>query len=239
MNKNLSFLSAALFLFAATKAMSQEVDKIDYLTISKVEFREITVDVLNQEKSELLQVKNIPEEPKKDAIEEVGKVIKVARDLVALGEDVYKLVTKGRPSAITKSAPISVIPIVDGQPVDLFNTENWKEPIKKTYEINYFNIYKFNVVKFRFSVLFSYGGTYDGKGAYITAAQIIPDQVHALFGYDFSATMKLGGIQNNGTKANRIAGATLLMEHTVNTLVKADVVVNSFFITGKGEVKKY
>ncbi len=54
-----------------------------------------------------------------------------------------------------------------------------------------------------------------------------------------TATMKLGGIQNQGTKAAPIAAATLLMEYTVSSIMVAQNQVDSFFVTGLGQFKKF
>lgn len=219
---------------------AQEFDQIKEITVYPVE-----TSVFDEEMIESLKVSSINEDGETptptppDAIEKTGKVIQLGKDLVALGEDIYKLVTKGRPNLSTTYAPISVIPKVDGQPVDVMSTEGWSEPQKQTYEVIYTNYYNVNVVKFRFSVIFSANGSYNGKGAYITGAQIVPDMAHALFGYDFSATLKLGGIQNLGTRENPIAGATLIMEHSVNTLIKASMMTTTIFITGKGKIKQF
>ncbi len=222
----------------------------DYLTVSTVKVQEITTDVFNNERSKVVyqkdlnmglpgQASGMPDlNGQIDPTEKVGKVIQTARDLVALGEDVYQLVIKGKPKNTTSYAPISVIPRLNGEAVDLLETENWKMPNKKTYQIVYENLYGMDVVTFRYSVLWSYGGSYDGKGKYITAAQIIPESVRTLFGYDFSATMKLGGIQNNGTRANPLAAATLLLEYSVSTVMVASTSVSSHFILGDGKHKK-
>lgn len=217
----------------------------DHLTLASMEVREISRDALDQEVvatlyAKGLNVEGLPVEgiPTPDPIERAGKVISVAKDLVALGEDIYKLVIKGKPTNTLKYAPISVVPKENGEPVDVMSTENWKVPVKRSYEVLYKNLYGMHVVKFRYSVIFAYGGTYNGKGAYLTAVQIVPESVSTLFGYDFTATMKLGGIQNNGSRENQIAGATLLMEYTVSTIMKANSEVDSFFVSGLGELKK-
>src|SRR5690606_22412406 len=99
------------------------------------------------------------------------------------------------------------IPKENGEPVEVMATENWKMPVKRSFEVFYKNVYGMTVVKFRYGVIFAYGGSYEGKGAYLTAVQIVPESVSAVYGYDFTATMKLGGIQNNGTRENPVAGA--------------------------------
>ncbi|WP_375211427.1 hypothetical protein, partial [Hyphococcus sp.] len=57
--------------------------------------------------------------------------------LVALGEDIYKLVVKGRPVNSTQYAPISVIPKINNEPVDVMDTENWRLPVQKTFKISW------------------------------------------------------------------------------------------------------
>jgi hypothetical protein len=243
-------LLLALLIFGGSfelLAMDEEYQQ-NYLTIRKLKVREISRDSLNQEKSAVIYQKDfMPEAPVRglpnkigqvDPIDQAGRVIKVAKDLVALGEDIYRLVQKGKPTNTIKYAPISVIPKLEGEPVDVFATENWRTPRRHTYEAVYENLFGMEVVSFRYSVIYSWGGTFEGTGAYLTAAQIVPERVNTLFGYDFTATMKLGGIQNNGTRTNPVAAATLLMEYTVSTVMKTSHEVDSFHITGRGGFTK-
>ena len=225
---------------------------IKHNTIKKVEVYEVTTDLMNQNPRILMQTTEIPGNNQDfnnyyfpDKYGQLnptetgpGKVIATARELVALGEDVYRLVIKGKPTNTLTYIPVSVIPKQGGAAVDIFETENWKAPKKRTFYIVYTNYFNIDVVKFQYSVLYSYGGTYGGKGAYITGAQIVPESVSTLFGYDFTATMKVGGIQNNNTREDPVAGATLLLEHNVSTVVKTMTQVDNFFITGKGGFKK-
>lgn len=211
-------------------------------TISKVEVKEIPAKAFTDKEIFALQEAFSTQKMVMDQVnplDQAGKVITMGKDLVALGESVYQLVIKGKPTNTTKYAPISVIPKVGTEPVDIFETENWKMPVKKTFEVTYTNIYGIKVIKFRYSVIFSYGGTYNGKGAYLTAAQVIPEYADTMFGFDFTATMKLGGIQNQGKRDNPIAGATLLMEYSAQSVMKVITRVDTFFITGRGGFKKY
>jgi hypothetical protein len=215
----------------------------DFFTISRMEVKEVKKDIFGNELYEDVSssLKSSREENPQnpvDPTESAGKVIKVAKDLVALGEDVYKLVIKGKPANVTSYAPISVIPRVNGEAVDLLETENWGAPVKRSYDVKYENPYGATVVAFRYSIIYSYNGSYAGKGYYLTSVQIIPEFVRTLFGFNFTATMKLGGIQNQGTRENPVAGATLLIEYTVSSVMVANNSVDSFFITGLGGFKK-
>jgi hypothetical protein len=174
-----------------------------------------------------------------DPVETAGKVIAVAKDMVALGESVYQLVIKGKPTTSTTYAPISVVPRMGSAIVDVMELEGWSVPVTRSYEVKYYNYYNVAVVTFKYSVIYSYKGSYNGSGAYLTAVQVIPDHVRTLFGFDFTATMKLGGVQNQGNSANKVAGVTILMEHTVSSVLVNENTTDKFFITGIGQFKKY
>lgn len=244
-NKLVTFL---ILVFFAPIVFANTHFKIDekYLNISRAVVSEVIQDSFGVEKNNPISSKYLNQDllnsyegyQERSDLDDPGKVIAVARDLVALGEDVYRLVTKGRPNNVTNYQPISVIPKENGVPVDLLDTENWSAPAKRTYELYYENGYGMKVVHFRYSVIYSYRGSYDNKGAYLTSVQIVPEFVRTLFGFDFTATMKLGGIQNQGLKSSPVAGATILLEYTVSSIVTAIHNVDSFFITGRGSFKK-
>ena len=224
---------------------SRADDRLTY-SVASVELKEIKNDDDKNPDREFFYNSNLKlgndftiQIPNPDPIEQSRKVISAGRDLVALGEDVYRLVVKGKPTNNTKYAPISVVPKENGEPVDIMATENWSMPVKRTFQVVYKNLYGIKVVVFRYSVLYSYAGSYNDKGAYLTSVQIIPEFVRTLFGYDFTATMKLGGIQNSGTRKNPVAGATLLIEYTVNTILEAMTTVGTVYVTGRGGFKHY
>ena len=241
MTLNFKGIGIVLVMSLIGVAQAQELSdsEIKHLTISKVVTKEIPQHFPSL-RINVLPAENLINDPVEGSPDpdKTGKVIALAKDLVALGEDVYKLVIKGKPTNTTTYAPISVIPRVGGQPVDLLDTEYWSFPVKKTYEIKYTNFYGVVVAAFRYSVLYSYNGSYNNKGLYLTGVQIVPESVRTLFGFDFTATMKLGGIQNQGTKLNPVAAATLLIEHTLSSVAVSSSKVDTFFVTGRGEFKK-
>jgi hypothetical protein len=205
----------------------------DFYEIASIEIREISATAV--EFPGAPHTRNL--KAGVDAIANIGSVIALGRDLVALGEEVYNLVEKGKPTVKTNTAPISVLPRVAGQPVDIFDTENWTAPVKRTYEIKYDNLYGVTIVHFKFSVMYSHGGTYNGVGAYLTSVQVVPEYVKVLWGWNFDATMRLGGIQNQGTSVNPVAGATVMIQYTTSSLLENIQRTTSFFVTGKGELK--
>lgn len=232
LNKTL-VLSLLALSFSAWGA--PEYDEAEFYKISSIQVSEVSHDViLDQEIERTVSEKYLLG----SRIETAGRVIAIAKDLVALGESVYTLVSKGKPNVTTASAPISVLPRVNGHAVDILDTEAWSMPAKRTFAVNIKNVYNINVVSFRYSVIYSYKGSYNGKGAYITAAQVQPDYVNVLFGFDFTATMKLTGIVNQGSRENPIAGATMVMQYTASNILNSRTQVDTFFVNGRGGFKK-
>ena len=138
-----------------------------------------------------------------DRIETAGRVIQTARDFVALGEAIYELVQKGKPKNQTEYAPISVVPRdpMTKEYVDVFDLEGFSMPVEKNYVANIKNKAGGQAVTFTYKVMYSYGGSYNGAGKYLTNVIIIPGSVKTSYGWDFNATMKLSGMMNHGTRA--------------------------------------
>ena len=173
--------------------------------------------------------------------EDAGKVITAARDIVALGEEIYKLVIKGKPTNTTEYAPVSVVPKIPGTAdyVDPFDLENFSMPIEKKFSSVIKNSSGAQVVRFEYMVIFSYGGSYNGAGKYITGAEIVPIKVDTSYGWDFNATMKLGGIMNNGTRENPVAGLNLVIKYQMNSWSKSFERNDMIYINGNGDIKNY
>ena len=167
---------------------------------------------------------------------QVGEVIAVADQIIAFGERVYAIVKKGQPVVNINWAPVSVLPKEAGKSIDAMDLDNWSYPKSRKYKVTYTNGFNMNVVEFTYSVNFSYGGSYNGKGRYITGAQIVPEYVSVAWGYTFDASMKVVSIINRGSKANPVAGATLQLSYNVSTILQDDRNNINYFIQGDGQV---
>ncbi|MBY0518295.1 MAG: hypothetical protein K2P81_15400 [Bacteriovoracaceae bacterium] len=245
MIKRLAILVATVGMFNA-QAAQQELDK--YLTIGSVrtEVETLTQDgsftsVMEQELNSNLRIEDLPGIPVEGSVRgekaTIGEVIQIANDVIALGEKIYAIVKKGKPVLNMQYAPISVLPkTAAGQPVDVMDMEGWSIPVSRKIRMVYKNLYGAEVVVFSYTVVYSYGGSMDGKGAFITAAQVVPHDVSVSWGYELNAVMKLVGLQNHGTKANPIAGAIISINYKVETVLKTIETNDSYHITGKGQL---
>lgn len=172
-------------------------------------------------------------------VERTGQVISTARDIVALGESIYDLVIKGKPTNVTEYAPISVVPKdpTTKEPVDVFDLEGFSMPSEKNYSASVKNSVGKEVVKFTYKVVYSHSGSYNGTGKYLTGVNIIPGSVKTSFGWDFNASMKLSGMMNHGTKADPVAGVMVTIKYQMNSWSSALERNDTIHITGRGEIK--
>lgn len=178
---------------------------------------------------------------KPDRIESAGKVISAARDMVALGEAIYELVKKGKPSNVTEYAPISVVPKdpTTKEIIDVFDLEGFSMPVQRTYTTKIKNGVGKVLVNFTYKVMYSYGGSYNGAGKYLTGVIIVPQSVRTNFGWDFNASMKLSGMMNHGTKASPVAGVMITIKYQMNSWSSAFERNDTIHITGRGEFKNH
>lgn len=170
----------------------------------------------------------------------IGDIISIGTQIVALGEGIYNLVQRGKPSIkIGEFDPINVVPRLPGtntyvHPMDVYGTV--EEPMVKRYRADVKNMLNQSVVTYEFILQFEYGGKYDEKGAYIQNAFIIPSQVRVAYGWDFNAQMKVIGISNSGSKDDPVATATLSIKHSFGSVLSATSNDFNVKITGKGKV---
>lgn len=169
-----------------------------------------------------------------------GQVISIAKDIVALGEGIYTLVQKGKPSNTTDFSALAIVPKdpISKEALDPFELETCSFPVEKKFKTS-MTTGGAEVVRFEYMVIYVYGCSFNGTGAFIQAIMIQPVSVKTSYGWDFNATMKLSGIMNHGTKADPVAGAMLTIKYSMNSWRTAFERNDTMHITGKGEFKSY
>ncbi|HLT22125.1 MAG TPA: hypothetical protein VKZ84_01730 [Bacteriovoracaceae bacterium] len=179
--------------------------------------------------------------PGRSTLDNTRQVISTARDFVALGEAIYNLVQKGKPSNVTQYEAISVVPKdpMTGEYVDPFDMEGFGMPEERNFSASIKNGTGKEVVRFDYTLVYSYGGSYNGSGYYLTNVMIIPKSIKTTHGWDFNATMSLSGIMNHGSRANPVAGAMVTIKYQMNSWRAAFERNDTIHVTGKGQVRSY
>ncbi len=154
-------------------------------------------------------------------------------EIVNIGMKIWELIKENKPVIHTE------IPVAHAMPKGLAcwsDLERWHAPKTQSYEVLYKNKFGMEVVKFRFRLQFTHGGSHAGMGRYIANATIMPAQIDVLWGYTFNAKLDVAQAVNLGTKADPIAGLEMNLHWNVKTWLKESENSVHFFITGNGDV---
>ena len=167
----------------------------------------------------------------------IGEILVMTKDIIALGEKIYEVVKKGKPTSTTEYAPIHVIPVDPRTKthIDPFELELVQEPVVKKYKLEIKNTFNMTVLSFSFILFFEPGGSYQGKGKYILNAMVIPS-TNVAYGFDFNAKMELQGIANRGTKDDPLASATLTLTLNLESIAADLEKIYLIHIDGLGKV---
>lgn len=220
------FVLVVLCLFISNLSLANSLDPYYQITDVKIEVLET-----HQDQTSIF-------EPAPNS--ELGDIIATTRQIIAFGKEIYKIIVAGKPVVDTKYAPISVLPLDTEFGKDITPTDltKWKAPKSTKFKVTYTNGFGTEVIAFTYNINMSYGGKFKGKGAYISHAQIVPENVSVAWGYTFNAQMSLVGLTNIGTEENPIAGATLQLSYTVSTVFKEERNNMTIFISGDGAIEQ-
>lgn len=208
----------------------KDLETYAYNTIASIEVTDIT---------------NKPE-PKPEAAANdfadggIGVAIMVAKEVIAFGKDVWKIVEAGRPVVSVDMAPtVSVLPNSGSGTAAIFREmEGWSAPHSWRYEVAYKNLMGMTVIKFNYTVHFQPRGTYQKKGAYLTGINVEASDVEVLWGFTFDAKSNLISITNRGSSDDPVASATLRVSYEVKTVLQEIRASETFHVMGNGRLIK-
>jgi len=116
----------------------------------------------------------------------------------------------------------------------------WKPPEGTVYGFSAKNAYGIKVVDVKYQVLRTYGGSYNGKGKYLTAVTIQPLTVDVLWGYKFNLSVEIpdSSIVNVGTAQDPVAAMQPLVKWTIATAIKSSDGRSTYYVQGDGLFKE-
>jgi len=174
-----------------------------------------------------------PAELEKEVTEKnLGEVVMVADTMIALGKKIWPIVEAGAPVVSARTQSISVLPKASSDA--FYELENWQAPKAVKYRIIFENLFGVSVIDFTYIVTFQAGGTFEGKGVYLTGVNIIPHTIAVAWGFNFDAETKLSDITNRGTKLNPVAGATFEIKFVIKSVLKEIQSTRTFHVAGDG-----
>jgi hypothetical protein len=166
-------------------------------------------------------------------------IIMVVDKLIAIGQKIIPTIEKGKAVVTnTSMAAVSVLPRVDAKDAVVHDMGGWSLPVTKHYKISYKNGFGSEVITFVYSVSYQYGGTYGGKGQYLTGITASARNISIGWGFDLDASSQLIQISNVGSETSVVAAAKIEMAYTVKNWTRTDANYVSFFVVGDGRLLK-
>lgn len=118
---------------------------------------------------------------------------------------------------------------------DPFQLQKWASPpMSRSYNVEIFNRLKQRVLQLTYTLQYTYGGSLDGKGAYLDRVTIVPSKVSVAWGFVFNASVQIGSVYNTGTVEDPIAVLPIDLHYRLvglNTIERTE----SFHVTGDGK----
>ncbi|MFI5362644.1 MAG: hypothetical protein ACHQ49_11795 [Elusimicrobiota bacterium] len=166
-----------------------------------------------------------------------GGVLPVLDDIINIGLKIWKIVVENKPVVDVKTQYATALPKGSSGWTEI---SGWHVPVGTIYELTAKNGYGVRTIKVRYQVLRTYGGSYQGKGQYLTAVTVEPLLVEVGWGYRFSmdAAVPDTSIVNVGTSADPVAGMMATLSWRISTPIKDASGQGLYFLQGDGAYKE-
>jgi hypothetical protein len=155
------------------------------------------------------------------------------QQLITLGKEIWQIVKDGAPTINFTSDVATVIPM--GAEC-AFKMSNWSPPRSKTFEMVYKNKFGGEMIYFTYKVIYSFGGKFQGKGAYLANVSIHPVDIRLFWGQSFDAFVKTAKAINVGSDEEPVAGLEISLEWEIKNPVMETQAHRSYFVDGNGQL---
>lgn len=154
--------------------------------------------------------------------------------IINLGKMLWPIIVAGRPVVDIRTDWANAVP----QGVNNWESMGgWKAPISKSFSFKWKNL-GVRMINFQYSVVFTPGGSTNGKGRYLANVSVIPAKVNVSWGYKFSSQAQVSGITNVGSESDPVAALQLVLTWTIETPVTHHQLSSDFYMTGAGDFRE-
>ncbi|RYZ70243.1 MAG: hypothetical protein EOP09_06405 [Proteobacteria bacterium] len=152
-------------------------------------------------------------------------------EIIRIGSQIWKIIEKNAPVVDQKFQTVSLVP----QGITSWNQlGTWSVPESRVFKKVYTNVYGMNVVEFNYRIAYTPGGSFEGKGKYLSRVEIEAATLNVAWGYKFNATGEIVNPTNAGTASDPIAGTELRMNWQINTPLRHMQSSDRFYVRGDG-----
>lgn len=166
-----------------------------------------------------------------------GQILLEAKNIIAFGQELYKIVKASKPELHQSYTPISVLPkTLQGGIPEFTEMESWKGPRVQHYEVVMENMLGMDVVSFKYLIHFYYQGTYQDAGNYIKGLIVIPEYINVLPGFSLDASFALVDMVNLGTAASPLPSVTASLKMKIAGPLDITELVHTYQVIGDGRI---
>ena len=171
------------------------------------------------------------------AAQEERGVIGTIVTIVNIANKIWGIIKENAPVVEAETKYAAAVPESASSPNQLYA---WQGPAAYEYRLRAKNMYGPETVSVTYKVLFSYGGKFDGKGAYLTGVTIVPGAMSVSWGYklSMSAFVPDTTITNLGTYENPLAAMQLKLSTKIASVLKEWDGNSVYLIKGDGGMKE-
>ncbi|MBI2069750.1 MAG: hypothetical protein HYT79_04035 [Elusimicrobia bacterium] len=155
--------------------------------------------------------------------------------IINLGLKIWGIIERNRPVVDVTNQYATAVPEGITNP---FQLGNWNQPHGEIYEMTAKNVYGMRVVKVRYQVLRTDGGSYRGQGKYLANVSVQPLLVEVLWGYRFNLNAEVLTVTNAGTAENPLAAMTLVLKWRIATPIKDGQGAMVYYVRGDGLMRE-
>lgn len=110
----------------------------------------------------------------------------------------------------------------------------WSEPEGTSYRLSAKNLYGVTVIDVVWRVMRVHGGSWRGKGQYLTGVTTVPRAVDVAWGYRLNLDAAVPSVSNVGTAEDPVASMVAEVKWRIATVLKESDGTGVYYLTGDG-----
>ena len=217
----------AYFELKAPKVTVEEIDPSSMISPSEVNFLRASV----AESKRVSALETSSESPM-TGIEELDAAEVVLDKILSIGRKIWTVVEANKPVLNFTTQNASAVPMGVQSWQQL---SGWQTPRAFVYRVTYENLYGMDIVDFSYRVMFTPGGSVNGRGQYLSNVTIVPNTIDVAWGFTFNANASVVNTVNTGSSTAPVAGMELLLNWTVESPLKKSQNTASYYVRGDGQ----
>jgi len=181
------------------------------------------------------QIKNSP--VRSDAKGNLGDNLVILDQIVNLTTKIWGIIKENQPVVNVTNQYATAVPQGVASWTKL---TGWKGPKGYIYTFSVENLYGVKTVSVKYMITYTYNGSYQGTGRYLTAVTVEPLSVDVLWGYTYemSAEVPDSSIVNAGTETDPVAAMQLVLKWKISTVLKSSQGRSVNYIRGDGYIQE-